>query len=155
KLLEHVVIDYLAGYRPVLLRVAALLGIVNVDNVPPDPNDPAKRAYQRHDLIPSNVGSLISDPAGYLLGLYGWNTGNLAGASLLRRTSDLLAEFGVPASFDAATATLRILPFAIAPTSGVTPQGLSAILAYQITDGMTLPLPSLLPVGWGLQLVVK
>ena len=63
KLLEHVVIDYLAGYRPVLLRVLALLGIVNIDLVPPDGSDPAKPAFQRHDLELAAVGQLVSDPA--------------------------------------------------------------------------------------------
>jgi hypothetical protein len=155
KLLEHVIIDYLAGYRPVLLRVLALLGIANTDFVPPDSGDPAKVAYQRHDLILANVGSLLSDPAGYLLGLYGWNTATLNAAGLLARVGNLLTEFGVPASFDPATTTLTVLPFVFAPTSGTSPQGLSAILGIGISDGATLTLPSLLPAGWSLQLVAN
>ena len=63
KLLEHVVIDYLAGDRPVLLRVLAVLGIVNIDLVPPDGSDPAKPAYQRHDLELAAAGQLVGDPA--------------------------------------------------------------------------------------------
>jgi hypothetical protein len=153
KLLEHVIVDYLAGYRPVLLRVLALLGIVNIDLVPPDGSDPAKPAYQRHDLELAAVGQLVSDPATYLLGLYGWNTPALSAAALLSRIRDLLGDFGAAASFDPGTSTLTVFPFAFAPTSGVSPQGLSAILAVEISDGLSLPLPSLLPPGWSLQLV--
>jgi hypothetical protein len=155
KLLEHIVIDYLAGYRPVLLRVLALAGIANVDLVAPDAGDPAKAAYQRHDLVLGHLGSLLGDPAGYLLGSYGWNTPAIDATALLRRMSDLLNDFGAAASFDPATTTLYILPFAISPTSGVSPQGLSAILGLAISDGLSLPLPALLPAGWDLELVAK
>ena len=153
KLLEHVIIDYLAGYRPVLLRVLALLGIANLDFVPPDPADPAKVSYQRHDLILANAGSLVSDPATYLANLYGWNSQNLDAADLLSRIRNLLTEFGVPAAYDPATTTLTVLPFVFAPTTGATPPGLAAILGIGLSDGATLTLPSLLPGGWSLQLV--
>jgi hypothetical protein len=152
KLLEHVVVDYLAGYRPALLRVLALLGIVNVDLVPPDGTDPAKVAYQRHDVIMSAIGGLISDPATYLLGLYGWNTPSLNAADLLRRTRDLLVEFGAAASFDATASTLAVWPFTVGPTTGISPAGLSLLLSDEISDGTSLALPSLLPASWTLQL---
>jgi len=153
KLLEHVIIDYLAGYRPVLLRVLALLGIANLDFVPPDPTDPAKVSYQRHDLILASAGSLISDPATYLSSLYGWNSQHLDAADLLSRIRNLLTEFGVPAAYDPATTTLTVLPFVFAPTTGATPPGLAAILGIGLSNGAALTLPSLLPDGWSLQLV--
>ncbi len=153
KLLEHVIIDYLAGYRPVLLRVLALLGIANLDFVPPDPTDPAKVSYQRHDLILASAGSLISDPATYLASLYGWNSQHLDAADLLSRIRNLLTEFGVPAAYDPATTTLTVLPFVFAPTTGATPPGLAAILGIGLSNGAALTLPSLLPGGWSLQLV--
>jgi hypothetical protein len=155
KLLEHVIVDYLGGYHPVLLRVLTLLGIANMDLVPPDPSDPAKPAFQRHDLNLDAIGGLLSNPAGTLSTLYGWNTPALDAATLLGRVRDLLAEFGAAASFDPATTSLNVFPFAVSPTSGVSPQGLSAILTSALSDGAVLPLPSLLPAGWILQLVVN
>jgi hypothetical protein len=155
KLLEYVFIDYLAGYRPVLLRVLALLGIADLDLVPPDGGDPAKVAYRRHDLNLSHVGSLLSDPGSYLLGLYQWNTAALDAADLLSRAGDLLTEFGVPAAFDAASSTLTVLPFLIKPTSAANPQGLAAVLGIAVSDGATLTLPSLLPADWTVQLLAK
>jgi hypothetical protein len=152
KLLEHVIVDYLAGYRPVLLRALALLGIINIDLVPPDAADLAKVAYQRHDVNLPAIGSMLGDPAGYLLGLYGWNTPGLDAAGLLSRIAGLLTEFGASASFDAAATTLTVLPFVFAPTTGANPPGLSAMLGIGISDGATLSLPSLLPPGWSLQL---
>jgi hypothetical protein len=153
KLLEYVIVEYLAGYYPVLLRVLALLGIVNVDFVPPDQSDQAKVAYQRHDLVVSNLGSLLSDPGGYLATLYGWNSQNLDAADLLQRLGNLLTQFGVPAYYDSATTILGVPPFMIAPTSGASPPGLAAMLGVALSDGATLTLPSLLPGGWSLQLV--
>lgn len=155
KLAEYVIVEYLAGYRPVLLRVLALLGIAGLDLVPADGGDPAKVAYQRHDLNLGNLGSMLGDPGSYLLGLYGWNTPTLNAASLLSRLRDLLTEFGVAASFDPATTTLSLLLFQVAPTSGATPPGLSASLTMAVSDGTTLPLPSLLPAGWSLALTVQ
>jgi Family of unknown function (DUF6603) len=155
KLVEHVIVDYLAGFRPVLLRVMALLGIINVDLVPPDASDKAKVAYQRHDVNLPAVGSLLSDPASYLLGLYGWNTPGFNAAGLLSRIGNLLTEFGAAASFDGASTTLTVLPFVFAPTTGANPPGLSATLGVGISDGATLDLPSLLPAGWSLQLTAK
>src|SRR6202044_1655728 len=143
------------GSRPVLLRVLPLLGIADLDNVPPDPGDPAKVAYQRHDLTLSNAGSLLSDSASYLLTLYGWNTASLSAASMLQRLSNLFTEFGVPASYDQATTTLTVLPFLFSPTTGQNPQGLAAVLGVAITDGTTITLPSMLPPGWNLQLIAS
>jgi hypothetical protein len=154
KLLEHVVVDYLAGYRPLLMRVLALLGIVNVDLVPPDGGDPVKVAYQRHDLNLGNIGQLLSDPGGYLSAQYGWNTPTLNSDALLGRLRNLLVEFGASASIDPATGALAVPPLVVQPTTAVTPPGLSAILGTSLSDGATLPLPSLLPAGWTLQLVV-
>jgi hypothetical protein len=153
KLLEHVIIDYLAGYRPLLLRIAALLGIVNTDDAPPDPADPAKVAYQRRDLILASIGGLLSDPAGYLETLYGWNSPSLDAASLLPRIRDLLTEFGVLATYNAATTTLTVPPVAFARTTEATPPGLAAILGTAIADGAAVTLPSLLPGDWTAQLV--
>src|ERR1019366_2746736 len=123
KLLEHVVIDYLAGYRPVLLRVLALLGIVDLELVPPDGGDPTKVAHQRHDLTLGNLGQIFSEP-------------------------------GAKASIDPSTGALDLALLRIAPTSAISPPGLSAILAESLSDGLTLPLPSVLPEGWTAQLVV-
>ena len=153
KLLEHVVVDYLAGYRPVLLRVLALLGIVNVDLVPPDPADPAKVAYRRSDLILANAGGLLSDPASYLLASYGWNSPAFDAAALLSRIRDLLTEFGSAASFNPATTTLAVGPFDFGPASAASPPGLAATLGVALADGLTLNLPSLFPAGWTVQLV--
>jgi hypothetical protein len=154
KLLEHVVIDYLAGYRPVLVRVLALLGIIDVDLVPPDGGDPVKVAYQRHDLTLGNVGQILHDPGAYLVSQYGWNSPALNSTALLGRLRDLLVEFGAKAAIDPTTGALDISPLTIAPTTGVTPPGLSAILAQSLPGGATVPLPSLLPDGWALELVI-
>ena len=153
KLLEHMVVDYLAGYRPVLLRVLALLGIVDVDLVPPDPADPAQVAYRRHDLILANVGSVISDPAGYLLASYGWTSPAFDAAALLSRIRDLLTEFGVAAVYDPAATTLTVGPIVFGPASAASPPGLAAMLGVALADGLTLTLPSLFPAGWTAQLV--
>ena len=153
KLLEYVIIEFLDGYRPVLLRVLTLLGIADLDNVPPVSGDPAKVAYQRHDLTLSNAGSLLSDSASYLLTLYGWNTASLNAADMLQRISNLFTEFGVPSSYDQATTTLTVLPFVFSPTTGQNPQGLAAVLGVAITDGATVTVPSMLPPGWNLQLI--
>lgn len=152
KLLEHVIIDYLAGYRPVLLRMLALLGIANVDNVPPDPADKNKVAYQRRDLSLANAGSLLSDPATYLSNLYGWNTPTFDAPTLLQRLSLLLTEFGAAADYNQATKTLTILPFEVTPTTTASPPGLAMTLGAALADGAKLPLPSLFPAGWGLEL---
>ncbi len=154
KLLSRVVVDYLAGYRPVLLRVLALLGIVDVDLVLPDPADPAKVAYRRHDLILANVGGLISDPASYLLASYGWNSPAFDAAALMSRIRNLLTEFGSAASFDPATSRMTVGPFVFGPTSAASPPGLAATLSVALADGLTLTLPSLFPAGWITQLVV-
>ncbi len=154
KLLEHVVVDYLAGYRPVLLRVLALLGIVDVDLVPPDPADPAKVAYRRSDLNLANIGPLVSDPGSYLLSSYGWNSSSFDAAAVLSRVRDLLTEFGSAASFDPATTTLTAGPFVFGPTSAASPPGLAATLGVALADGLKLNLPSLFPAGWTVQLVV-
>ena len=153
KLLEHVIIDYLAGYRPLLLRIAALLGIVDTDDAPPDPADPAKVAYQRRDLILANIGGLLSDPASYLETLYGWNSPAVNAAVLLPRVRDLLTEFGVLATYDAATTTVTLLSVKVSPTTAASPPGLALILGDAIADGATVTLPSLLPGGWTAQLV--
>jgi hypothetical protein len=154
KLVEHVVIDYLAGYRPLFLRVLALLGVVDLDAVPADASDAAKVAYQRHDLTLGNLGQLLGDPGAYLISQYGWNSPTLNTGVLLGRLRDLLIEFGAQAGFDPATGTLDVYPFAVAPTTGVSPPGLSAVLAVALPASATIPLPSLLPGGWGLSLVV-
>jgi hypothetical protein len=153
KLLEHVIIDYLAGYRPVLLRVLALLGVADLDLVAPDPNDPAKVAYQRHDLNLANIGQMFSGPAAYLGTLYGWNSQQFDAASLLQRIGNLLTEFGLPVGYDQATNTLTAPPFVFAPTTSASPPGIAAMLGIALADGATLSLPSLLPAGWSLQLV--
>ena len=153
KLLEHVIVDYLAGYRPLLLRIAALLGIVDTDDAPPDPADPAKVAYQRRDLILANIGGLLSDPAGYLETLYGWNSPAVNAAVLLPRVRDLLTEFGVLATYDAATTTLTLLTVKVSPTTTASPPGLALVLGDAVADGATVTLPSLLPGGWTAQLV--
>jgi hypothetical protein len=154
KLLEHVVIDYVAGYRPVLMRILALLGIIDVDLVAPDPGDPVKVAYQRHDLTLGNVGQILGDPGAYLMSQYGWNSPALNSAALLGRLRDLLVEFGATASIDPGTGALDLASLTVAPTTGVNPQGLSATLAQSLPGGATIPLPSLLPEGWTLHLVV-
>ena len=155
KLLEYVIIEFLDGYRPVLLRVLTLLGIADLDYVPPVSGDPAKVAYQRHDLTLSNAGSLLSDSASYLLTLYGWNTASLNAADMLQRISNLFTEFGVPSSYAQATTTLTVLPFVFSPTTGQNPQGLAAMLGMAITDGTTITVPSMLPPGWNLQLIAS
>src|ERR1035441_10070363 len=154
KLLEHVVIDYLAGYRPVLLRGLALLGIVDLSLVPPDGGDPTKVAHQRHDLTLGNLGQIFSDPGAYLVSQFGWNSPALNSTALLGRLRDLLVELGAKASIDPSTGALDLALLRIAPTSAISPPGLSAILAESLSDGLTLPLPSVLPEGWTAQLVV-
>lgn len=154
KLLEHVVVDYLEGYRPLLLRALTLLGLVNTDLVAPDPADPLKVAHRRHDLQLGNLGQLLQDPGAYLTTLYGWGSPALDARALLDRLRGLLAELGAPASIDAATGALLVPPLAVAPTPGAVPPGLSAILATALDDGATFPLPSLLPAGWTVQVTV-
>jgi hypothetical protein len=155
KLLEHVVLDYLGGYRPVLLRILALLGIVDVDVAQPDGSDPAKIAYQRHDLNLPALGDLLGNPAGHLSTMYGWNTPTLQAGALLSRLRDLMVEFGAAAVFDPATSTLSALPFGFAPTSGSAPPGISAFLGRGISDGAVLALTSLMPAVWTLQLTAQ
>ncbi|NMM31148.1 MAG: hypothetical protein HHJ10_08930 [Cellulomonas sp.] len=152
KLLEQVVVDYLAGYRPVLLRVLGLLGVVNLDSVPADAIDPAKIAHQRHDLTLGNLGTLLSDPGGYLAGQYGWSSPTLDTAKLLGRLREVLVELGAKAGLNPATGALDVYPFTLGPTTTANPPGLSAVLALALPGSVTLPLPSLLPSGWILEL---
>jgi hypothetical protein len=152
KLLERAVVDYLAGYRPVLLRVLALLGVVNVDVSPADPTDPAKPAYRHADLELSNLGGLLSGGATYLETLYGWGGAHFDAATLLSRISNLTIQFGAATPFDPVTGTLTLLPFTVGATTGANPPGLAATLQAALPAGTAVPLPSLLPDGWSVHL---
>jgi len=65
-----------------------------------------------------------------------------------------LTWHGITSDIDPSTGALDLALLRIAPTSATTPPGLSAILAESLSDGLTLPLPSVLPEGWTAQLVV-
>ncbi|HKE99569.1 MAG TPA: DUF6603 domain-containing protein [Actinomycetes bacterium] len=141
RLLEHLVVAYLEGDRPLLARTLALLGAVESLPLPASGGRPA---YLRRRLRLDRLATLLDDPALVLRELYRWGDAGQAldAALLLQRLRDLLQVLAPPAAYDPAGPSLATFVLLLRPAAGAPlPTPLDLTVNLDDLTGVDLPLP--------------
>jgi hypothetical protein len=154
RLAEYVVVSYLEGFHPILLRLLALVGIVELIYNPGVAGDPTKPSFTQRRLRLDHVSGLISNPDAYFQTLYGWGATTFDGKLLLERIHDLLSSLSVPASYDPAAdpPTLQLFLLQIKPRTDLAPKGIEALLALDIPENFAFSLP-IVDGRWAIELI--
>jgi len=147
KLLDHLVVGYLEGFHPILLRFLALFGIVELIHEPGDPNDPTKPPYTRRQLRFDRLGDALAQPETLVTTLYQWGDPAFDGELLLERLHDVLFALAIPATFepDATPPSLGIHLLRINPRTDLSPPGMEAVVEVTLGAGLTVEIPILVP----------
>lgn len=155
RLVEYLVVNYLDAYHPVLLRVLALVGVVELIREPGVPADPTQPPHTVCRLRADRLGQLLSDPEGMLRDRYGWGDAAFDGALFLERLHDLVFALDVPAVYDSRglPPSLSIMLLRIQPRTDLSPPGMELSLELELPTGLRVVIPLFGP-GLGLQLGV-
>ena len=151
-LLHRMLVEHLEREQPSAVAVLALLGIVERTRLNVGSTDPLLPEVTRKPLRLDRLGTLIESPGSLVHELYDWGETTLDGAALIERLSELLAALRLPvARYTTAAPERPALQFplaTLAPTTGLTPQGLEGQIVGALAEGWTL----LIPLGNGLEL---
>jgi hypothetical protein len=154
-LMQFVVVTYLEGYHPVLLRMFTFAGIMELLNSPGLPADPTKPPFTQRKLRFDLIGNLLSSPDGHLQSLYQWGSPAFTGAVLLDRLHSLLSNISVPMTFDLkATPALRLLLLSLSPKTDINPPGLQGLMELSLPEGLAYNIP-ILDGRWAIELEMR
>jgi hypothetical protein len=144
RLLELLAIKYLGDYI-VKKELLLLLGIIEQQPIPVDPNNPDQGFFLREELHPRRFLNLLKSPTGHARAVYGWGDASFKGQLFLDRLRDFLSVSGIPAEVIPARAStpaaLEILFFSLRQSAGATPPGLDLELKVPIATGFALTYP--------------
>jgi uncharacterized protein DUF6603 len=156
RLLDFLLVEYLAARAPLALPGLTLLGLVDRAPELGDAANPLKPPFIRRAVHFERLPDLVSDPATYLADTYGWGTPAFDGLALFQNVSrflealdfpvDLLTPPGQPAILEAYLFTFRVNP-------ATTPPGLVANLRFPATQDFERSYP--LSPPWGLAVSAK
>jgi hypothetical protein len=129
RLLAWIVVSHLDARRPLMLRVLAILGLMESTPVPAVDSQPA---LIRRTLHVDRVGGLFKDPDGHFSELYRWGdpATRLDASLLLARLHDVVDAADLFGVLDASVPELRALWFSVRPGSGGPPTALELRLAF-------------------------
>lgn len=134
RLLEHLVVGYLADRAPAVTATLNVLGLLDREVRPGDENHPP---YVRQELHLDRLPALLSDPAAYSRDRYGWGTAEFDGLELFTRLQDLAdALFDEPATLIVppdAPPVLDAYLFNLTVDDEIDPPGLTASLRVPAT----------------------
>ena len=151
-LVHRMLVEHLEREQPSAVAVLALLGIVERTRLNVGSTDPLLPEVTRKTLRLDRLGTLIESPGSLVHELYDWGETTLDGAALIERLSELLAALRLPVARYTTPAPERPalqFPLAtLAPTTGLTPQGLEGQIVGALAEGSTLQFP----LGDGLEL---
>jgi hypothetical protein len=155
RLLDYSVTGYLRDYRPILLQILALLGIVEIVHDSGVPGDPTKPPHVKRNLRLEKIADLLGDPEAHLRATYGWGDATFDGPLLLERIHDVLASLSAPVVYDAAATppTLRLMLFRVRARPDLAPPGLEAALDVSLPAHIDVSVPVISP-EWLLGLTV-
>lgn len=119
RLLNLLLVEYLATKSPQLLQGLRLAGIVEIARHPGDPANPLRPPYLRKTVHFERCLTLLTDPAEHLRAVYGWGDPDFDGLMLfgllkefLDREFELPAEIlqpaGLPATLEAYLVALQV-----------------------------------------------
>ena len=146
RLLEHLIVSYLEGYRPRLARALSLFGLI--ESVPQTATS-IRPAYIRRQLHLERLKTLFKDPALVAGEVYQWAQGTppltaqaFDAALLLERLCELLTVVAPPAALDPATRELSTFLFKLRPATGTPPPtALDLTIGLTSLTGLDVPLP--------------
>jgi hypothetical protein len=99
RLLDFVVLSYLAGRSAQAMGVLTLVGVVDDGLTPIDPADPTVLPVRRRVLHFDRLLSLFTDPSGFLGGVFDFGNPSFDGAKLFARVAAYLTAFELPFAF--------------------------------------------------------
>ncbi len=143
RLFDYVIVTYLEGYHPTLLGFLALVGLLEVTTIPPDPVSPAKTGHTERKLRFDRLGDFLNSPETVFGEIYQWGDPAFDGLALLERLRLLLSSISLPAAFHVAASPPRLQLFllSIIPRLDLAPRGIEALLEYSIPKGIEINLP--------------
>lgn len=98
RVLDLVLVEYLAERAPELLATMELLALVDRVREPGTAGDPFRPPYVRRTLHLDRISALASDPERYFHDAYGWGADVFDGTALLGRLQAYLAATGMDAA---------------------------------------------------------
>ena len=157
RLVEKVLLEYLATFRPLLLAVLELFGLAERMIVNPGSTDHLRPEFTLRRLHLERLVGWLQNPEQVLRDTYGWGEPTIQAGLLFDRLQPLLRALAIPVTrgtFDnTSRPTLEIFVFTLVPTEGITPQGLEAWLRLAMADGFSQTFP--LSSGWEFELGVS
>jgi hypothetical protein len=154
RLLDRVVVRYLAENQPLVTGVFTALGVLGTTVVNPASTDPALPETEVRFVDFARIGEFFSSPETAFSTLFGWGTPAFDGDLLIDLLYELLTFLGLPVTsgIDAGPPERPFIEFflaALIPTDNtVTPAGLDLLIRFALTDGLNLTVP----VGGGFEL---
>ena len=155
RLIEYVLVTYLEGYHPILLRLLTLAGLVELNDLPGVDGDATKPPFTQRRVRFDLLGTFLGGPDAYFRTVYGWGDPAFNGRFLLEQLHQLLATLSVPADYNASATppALNLLLLSISPKTDVAPPGMQAALQFDLPNGVSFSVP-LLGGRWAIELTI-
>lgn len=158
QVVQHLIIEYLSYYHPVIAYALRLLGLIRVSYI----SATGKRlSYFHQELVWADIPALFQDPVGVFHRAYGWGDPTFDGQSVLDNVRGLLLAFGVRAYREFVGVPLPTLLAGSGDPAGPLPQLRTVVPFFEWgADGATIGaglsftvLPTFGPVMPGLALL--
>jgi uncharacterized protein DUF6603 len=155
-LAHHLMVTYVEMQRPLLARLLALAGIVDIALIEATATAPA---HARRRIHFDRIAQLITEPLELLRSVYGWGEPGLDHALLLDRLRRVIGELGVAVWLDDSPAGQPVLHthvLTIGPSGNGPAPGLDIDVATTIPGGFDIPVALsdsvTLELGFGVEL---
>ncbi len=151
RIFETLLIEYFEGYHKIPQTALEFVGIIEKTRHNVGSTDPGRPEFVTKELRLDRIGALLQSPDQLLTSLYGWGQPGFDGNLLVLRVSSLLRALRIPVTHTQLPGApprlgIEVCALTIAPTAGLTPLGLEAILTGAVGDGFTVDLP--FAAGW-------
>jgi hypothetical protein len=155
RLVEYVIVTYLEGYHPLLLRFLTLAGLAELNDIPGVAGDTTKPPYTQRRLRFDLMGTFLGGPDAYFRSVYGWGDPSFDGRFLLEQIHQLLSTLSVPADYDASATppALSLSLLKISPNTTIAPPGMQALLQFDLPNNLSFSVP-LLGGRWAIELAL-
>jgi hypothetical protein len=151
RLFETIVVEYFEGYHQIPLTLLEFFGIVEKTRQNIGSTDPGNPEIVKKELRLDRIGALLQSPDRLLESLYGWGQLSFNGELLIQRISNFLRATGIPVTYWQMSEiplrpVIEVSILTIAPTVGLIPPGIEAILTDDVSDGTIVDIP--FTKGW-------
>jgi hypothetical protein len=157
RLFETMLIEYFEGYNKIPISLLDFLGLIEKTRLNIGSTDPSRPEFVRKQLRLDRLGALLQSPDQLLQTLYGWGQPGFDGDLMIQRMAAVLRALRVPVTQwqmpgPPSRQAIEVCAATFAPTAGLAPPGLEAVLTLNLGDGVTIDLP--FAAGWLAHLAV-